>query len=108
MNATGRMRRAIEDELRYLVRQDEEGESARKKELRCSKEFWCGPVHPKAEDPFRAVAWLLNAISSWHLAVITMSRLRDLRDRGPGAEPVHREGQPAQVGLRCPRAAEAP
>ncbi len=74
MNATGRMWRAIEDELRYLARQDEEGESARKKELRSSEESWRVSAHLKAEEPFRVVAWLLNAISGWHLAAITMSR----------------------------------
>ncbi len=32
--------------------------------------------HKKADDPFRAVAWLSNAISDRHLAAITMSRFR--------------------------------
>ncbi len=63
VNATGRMRRAIEDELRYLARQDEEGESARRKDLRSSEEFWRVSAHLKAEDPFKAAAWLLKAIS---------------------------------------------
>ncbi|MCP4243402.1 MAG: hypothetical protein GY772_22840 [bacterium] len=48
MNATARMRRAIGDELRYLARQDEEDESARKKELRSPEEFFDVSVHAKA------------------------------------------------------------
>ncbi len=50
------MRRAFEDELRYLARQDEEGESARRKELRSSEESWLVSARLKAENPFRAVA----------------------------------------------------
>ncbi len=76
MNATGRMRRTFEDELRYLARQDEEGESARRKEMRSSEESWLVSARLKAEDPFRAVAWSLNAICGWHPAAITMGRFR--------------------------------
>ncbi len=67
MNATGRMWRAIEDEVRYLARQDEERESARKKELRSSEESWRVSARLKAEDPFRAVAWSLSAIRGFQL-----------------------------------------
>ncbi len=65
---------AIQDTLWYLARRGEEGGSARRKDLRSSEEFWRVSAHRKAEDPFKAVAWSLNAIRGWHLAAITMSR----------------------------------
>ncbi len=49
-------------------------------EFRCCSSGECDwrrvSAHVKGGDPFRVVAWLLNAISDRHLAAITMSRFR--------------------------------
>ena len=78
VHAPDRVRRVIQDKLRYFARADD-GESSGEAEFSRFQETFNVQLNGKPEDPFRAIARSLTSISGWALAALCLRPL--VRDR---------------------------